>query len=103
MKKNKVLSNETLNKAVKTAFAEVKGVIPEALFGYVVLPDYDVTALEVTELIKEVANHFDFPYELTEEDINDFFGNQDWKQLTVKKFTDCCCNLLGYKMLEDID
>lgn len=94
---------ENFTAAVKKALCEVKGVKKEQIFPYVTLIDFGVTAPEINLLIKKVAENFEFPHEIDdEEDIGEFFGDQDWKLLTVKTFTDHCMDLIVYKKLEDL-
>lgn len=95
------MTYENFTAAVKKALCEAKGVKMEQLFPYVTLVDLGVTAPEVEQLIKKVAENFEFPHEIDDDDISSFFGNQDWKQLTVKSFTDRCMNLIVWKSLED--
>ena len=96
------VTGENINFAVKDAFYAVKQIKPKDIFGYVLLTDYGVTAPEVDKLARKVAEHFEFPHELDEDDISYFFGQQDWKTLTVHQFTDCCMNLVVFKVLEDL-
>ena len=83
--------------ALINAFESVKGIKAENLHGYVVLPDYGVTADEVEELIKKYIEPYKSKYEISSEvtdaDINHFFGSDDWKKLTVHEFYKRCFNL----------
>ena len=92
---------ENVATAVKEALNSIKGVKLEEIFPYVLLLDFGVTAPEVETLIKKVAENFEFPRDLVEYDISCFFGDRDWKTLTVSIFTDKCFDLLVYKALED--
>ena len=96
------VTGENINSAVKDAFFEIKKIKPEDIFGYVLLTDYGVTAPEVDKLARKVAEHFEFPDELDEDDISYFFGQQDWKTLTIHLFTECCIDLICYKVLVDL-
>ena len=95
------MTYENFTTAVKNVLCEAKGVKTEQLFPYVTLIDLGVTAPEVDQLIKKVAKSFELPNEIDDEDIGSFFGDQDWKQLTVKSFTDRCMDLIVWKSLED--
>jgi len=90
--------------ALINAFESVKGIKAENLHGYVVLPDYGVTADEVEQLIKKFVE----PYKsigvtsnVTDDDINRFFGSDDWKKLTVHEFYKRCFNLAFCKRRRD--
>ena len=88
--------------ALINAFESVKGIKAENLQGYVALPDYGVTAAEVEKLARKFAENFNFPHEITDDEISSFFGKQDWKTLTVHMFEDCCIDMVVYKQLEDL-
>ena len=98
---NHFIVHPNITESPMYAFA-VKGINPEDLFGYVALPDYGITAAEVEKLARKFAEHFNFPHEITDDDISSFFGKQDWKTLTVNMFSDCCIDMVVYKQLEDM-
>ncbi len=82
------------------AFNEIKGTKPEELFGFVLLVDYGVTPLEFEQILRKFAKYVEpdeTPVEIADRDINKFFGNADWKKLTVHQFHTKCYDLIGYK------
>ena len=98
----KEVTYEDVITSVKNALFEIKQIKPEDIFSYVLLTDYGVTTPEVKKLIQKVAEYFEFSDKLDENAIGYFFGQQDWKTLTVHQFTEYCIDLVVFEVLEDL-
>ena len=89
----------SLDDMMRAALLEVKGVRPERVFPYVIIPDYGINPTEFMELIKAYADILLRNLELDKIEmryINEYFGQQDWKTMTTCQFSVNCYNMVGY-------